>query len=216
MSGKALKNSSRYFGAGAPLLVALMIATSQILVRGAESSQIPDRKSGATKPSGGLTPEGLRSLLRKADLKFISYIFGQSKKITVVRGRTGQLRILMGDVSDELLSTKIRLVRFSPTERYNVNDAKVPVLESKEVQTKMRKLGIEEPVTVSPGFRREPDPQYPHLPKSITNVRMDEALDRVGETFGRVMIYGQFVSAGHLYFAVASVSLEYLRSLKNK
>jgi hypothetical protein len=144
----------------------------------------------------------LRALLESSDLAQVSYLFAKSKKVTISRGRSGQFRIFVGDVSDELLRTKINLVSFGPTERYNAIDAIIAITQTKEIQAKLRELGLEQPLTFCPGASQEPNRRVPHLPVSVKNVTMEEALDQVAETFDCVIIYAGWTVDGARLFNV--------------
>lgn len=116
-------------------------------------------------------------------------VLAKNKNVTVAERRPGLIGIWIGRVNNDLLSTRIHVVKLEPLERYNCLRALVAIIETKEVQTKMRELRMEIPPIVQSNPLVEPDPKLRHLPASITNVTMDEALDRVAEVFGGVVIY---------------------------
>ena len=112
-------------------------------------------------------------------------------------------------MSYELLSTKIHVLTFTPRQRYNVQDAIWAIEQTKEVEGKVRELKLEYSPTVFTGRVLEPAAGLPHLPMSLRNVTMDEALDRVAQTFGELIIYGECVSgSGRRLFNINS---EYVR-----
>jgi len=100
----------------------------------------------------------------------------------------------MRNVSYELLSTKIHMLTFTPRQRYNVQDAIWAIEQTKEVEGKVRELKLEYPPSFFSGRILEPAAGLPHLPMSLRNVTMDEALDRVAQTFGELIIYGECVN----------------------
>jgi hypothetical protein len=124
--------------------------------------------------------------------------------------------VLVGHVSSEILKTQIKLVTFTPNERYNAEDALIPILRAKEVQTTMHELGIEQPMTASPGIRQLPDPRLPHLPASMENVSMEQAFDRIAQTFGGIVIYGEWTIEGTRLFSASFVWMSYLEKLMPK
>lgn len=130
----------------------------------------------------------------KTGLAAIRDIFRKEKQVTVTESRSGISRISMGNVSYELLRTKIHVLTFTPRERYNVWDAISSIERSKEVQSKRRELKLEYPPTVVSERVLEPAAGLPHLPTSLRNVTMDEALDRVAQTFGELITYGECAS----------------------
>jgi len=183
-------------------LLAVMLVTGSQCLNGEESVKRRDDLRRFTERNEDKLLNHLRSVLKAADLTAVSYIFTKSKKVTVTRGGSGHIRILVGDVSDELLKTKISVVTFKPSERYNAQEAIIPIIRAKEVQAKLRKLGLEQPLTALSGFMQEPNPRFPHLPASMKNVTMEEALDRVAQTFSGLIIYGEWTADGTHLFSV--------------
>jgi len=145
----------------------------------------------------------------KTGLAAIQDIFKKEKQVTVTDGRFGISRISIGNVNYELLSTKIHVLTFTLRERYNVQDAVWAIERTKEVQGKMRELKVEHPPTVFSGRVLEPAAGLPHLPKSLENVTMDEALDRVAQTFGELITYGECVNGNGT--RLFSVEFEYIK-----
>jgi hypothetical protein len=129
----------------------------------------------------------------KAGLAAIRDIFAKSKDVTVAERQSGLIGIRIGDISNDLLGTRIHVLKFGPRQRYNYQDAIVAIISTKEVQTKMRELRME----VAPRFVHYPilypNPKLRHLPASMTDLTMDEALDRVAQAFGGLIIYEECV-----------------------
>lgn len=125
----------------------------------------------------------------KAGLATIRDVLATNKDVTVAERQPGLIGIRIGDVSNDLLGTRIHVLRFGPRQKYNYQDAIVAIISTREVQTKMRELGME----VSPRFVHYPivypDPKLRHLPASMTDLTMDQALDRVAQVFGGLVIY---------------------------
>jgi hypothetical protein len=130
----------------------------------------------------------------KTGLAAIQDIFRNEKQVTITEGRFGICRISMGSVSYELLRTKIRMLTLTSRQRYNIQDAIWAIEQTKEVEGKVRELKLEYPPTVFSGSVLEPAPDLPHLPVSLKDVTMDEALDRVAQTFGVLVKYGECAS----------------------
>jgi hypothetical protein len=146
--------------------------------------------------------ERLQQLLAAADLAKVSDLFAWSKNVQISHAPSGNVRILVGAVSEELLRTEIRRIALNPTERYNATDAIAAIEQVKEVRAKLETLGLELPVTAIPGARQEADRRAPHLPPTIKNVTLEEALDLVAETFDRIIIYAQCTENGIAYFDI--------------
>ena len=141
----------------------------------------------------------------KNGLAAIQDIFRREKQVSVTEGPSGIYRISIGNVNYELLKTKIQLLKFTPRERYNVRDAISAIERTKEVESKKRELKLENPPIVVAGRVLEPAAGLPHLPISLRDVTMDEALDRVAQTFGELIIYGECVSgSGRRLFNINS------------
>jgi hypothetical protein len=149
----------------------------------------------------------LRAVLKTVDWARVDDIFSRSKQVTVSRNRSGHIIILVGNVSEEVLKTKISVITFTPSERYNAREAIVPIIRAKEVQTKLSKLGLEEPMIAISGRVLEPDSRLPHLEASMRNVTMEDALDQVAQKFGGIIIYGQWSAEGARMFLVGFARL---------
>lgn len=188
---------------GGLYVLAMMLVADSQFVRGEEFLKQRDDLRRSTERNEDMLLEHLRSVLKNPGLASVCSIFTKSEEVTATRGRAGHIRILVGDVSDELLKTKINVVTFKPSERYNVREAIIPIVRTKEVQAKLRKLGVEQPLTALSGHVLEPEPHLPHLPAFMKTVTMDEALDRVAQTFGGLIIYGEWTDAdGTRFFSV--------------
>lgn len=129
----------------------------------------------------------------KGGLAAIREVLAKNKDVTVAERQPGLIGIRIGDVSNDLLRTRIHVLGFGPRQRYNYQDAIVAIISTREIQTKMRQLRME----VSPRFVHypilNPDPKLRHLPASMTDLTMDEALDRVAQAFGGVVIYEECI-----------------------
>lgn len=153
----------------------------------------------------------------RAGLDAVREIFTKCKEVTVAQGRDGTIGIRIGDVSGELLKTQIGLLTLKPRERYNPLQAIMAIGQTAEVQAKMRQLGVEEPVTVVQEHLQDLAPGLPHLSASVKNVTMDEALDRVAQTFGGLVIYGECTSAnGTRLFSVTFVPIADFKTLMQR
>lgn len=176
-------------------LASVLLITGSQLVCGRESLNRTDNPSHSSDGDGKRSLERLRAAIRSTDLSGVSYIFAKSKKIKVTRGSSGQSTIFVGDVSAELLRTRISAVTLQPIQRYNPREAIVAIMQTHEVQGKLRVLNVEQPLTALGGIMQEPIPRLPHLPASLKNVTMEEAMDRVARTFAGVIIYGEWRDA---------------------
>lgn len=145
----------------------------------------------------------------KTGLAAIQDVRRKNRQVTVTEGRSGMPRILIGKISYELLNTKIHLLSLKPTEQYNDSEAISAIEGTKEVQAKMRELSLSHSPTVVSDVTLEPTAGWPHLPASMKDVTMDEALDRVAQTFGGLVIYGECGSANGT--RLISIDFVYIR-----
>src|ERR1700730_11760139 len=90
-------------------VVAMALVVGSNFVNGEESLKQPGALGKSTERNEDKLLEHIRSALRTPGVSGVSSIFGKSKKVMVTRGRSGQIRIFVGDVSDELLETKINV-----------------------------------------------------------------------------------------------------------
>jgi hypothetical protein len=126
---------------------------------------------------------------RKPSVGVIRKALAHNRNVRVAQSRPGILGIWVGDVSNDLLSTRIHVLRLGDLERYNYTKAIAAIIDTKEVQTKMRQTGMDAVPNVAMYPIVSPDPKVPHLPASMTDLTVDEALDRIARTFGGLIIY---------------------------
>ncbi|HZW87311.1 MAG TPA: hypothetical protein VFF41_07635 [Gallionella sp.] len=124
-------------------------------------------------------------------LAAVQEMFEKDKSVKVTEGQPGIISIRIGNVPDAILRTKISLLALQPRDQYNDFLALRAIENTKEVQAAMRKRGVR---TVSPivinMIMVEPAEGAPHLPSSMTNVTVDQALDLVAKTFRGIVLYG--------------------------
>jgi hypothetical protein len=123
-------------------------------------------------------------------------IFANDKRAVVAQDSSGVIRINIGKVTDAILRTKIPLVTFEPREQYTAELAVNAITDTKEVTAAVRRLGFDEPVTFYSIGVQEPMKGFPHLPVSVKDATLDEALDLVAKTFGGVVIYRECMTSG--------------------
>jgi hypothetical protein len=128
---------------------------------------------------------------RREGLAAVRDIFRNDKRVRVLQDRSGMIRVTIGQPATALLQTRIGSVTFKSDEQYNGELAKYAVLKSKEVQAAMRQLGLEGAPAIFSGSITVPEAgrQFPHLPASIKNQTMDQALDTIAQTFKGIVIY---------------------------
>jgi hypothetical protein len=132
----------------------------------------------------------------KAGPAAIQEALAKNKNVEVGLRRPGIIGISFGNVSNDLLRTKIHTLRFGLPQRYNYQKAIAAIIDTEEVQRKMREVRIEAAPVLAIYPIVGADPKLPHLSASMTDLTMDEALDRVAKTFGGLVIYEECQGQG--------------------
>lgn len=127
----------------------------------------------------------------KTGLAAVQEIFQSDKNVTVTEEPSGIITIRIGDVPAAILQTKISLLSLEPIEQYNPTEVIRAIESSKDMEAAMRSLGVS-PVSIPfDGLFTPPGKGMPHLPPSVKNVAVGQALDSVAETFKGIVIYGE-------------------------
>ncbi len=118
-------------------------------------------------------------------------IFKNDNHVKVSQSGSGMIRVRIGHPAISLLQTRISSVSFKPEEQYNGELAIWAIMNSSDVAKAMRQLGWEQPETIFGGSINAPEEgtNLPHLPASLKNVTMDQALDVIAKTFGGIAVY---------------------------
>ena len=127
------------------------------------------------------------------NLEAVQEVFRNDKDAIVTEDRSGMIRITIGAVPAALLNTRIARLTFEPLARWNSMNAIEAIENASEVTAAMGRLNLEvarlgfiERLVTPPG-----DNRLPHLPPSLQNVTMDEALDAVASVFRQLVTYGE-------------------------
>lgn len=144
-----------------------------------------------------------------AGLEAVREIFRREQDAHVTEDRSGIIRIVIGALPTDLLSTKIARLTFSANARWNPILAITAIEGSTEVVAARRKLNL---LPSPPARLRVIDiilgptgNNYPHLPPSLENVTLDQALDAVATTFKQLVIFGACKEPG----GQGTISIEY-------
>jgi len=129
----------------------------------------------------------------KTGVAAVREVFRDDKDVTVTEGRTGIIRIRIGKAPDAFLQTKISLLTLKPMEQYNPTLAVSAIESTGEVEAAMRRLGVRPVQAIGTQLIAEPAKGLPHLPSSMKNVTVDQALDSIAKTFKDVVVYGACV-----------------------
>ncbi len=116
-----------------------------------------------------------------------------ARRDAVVEDQSGVIKITLGDVPTALLGTKIARLALDPVARWNPAPAIQAIENAAEVKDAMRRLTVKPPrfrvidwILTGPGNER-----FPHLPQTLEDVTMDQALDAVARSFKQLVIYGE-------------------------
>lgn len=126
----------------------------------------------------------------KIGVTAVREMFRNNKDVMVTEGRSEIIRIRIGKISAAILQTKISLLTLKPMGQYNPTLAISAIESTKDVEVAMRRLGLRLPPTFFVQLLAEPAKGLPHLPPSMRNVTVDQALDSVAKTFRGIVIYG--------------------------
>jgi hypothetical protein len=130
---------------------------------------------------------------RKTGVAAVQNLFDHNKNVKVSSSPTGIVRISVGNTSTDLLNTRISLLSFNSHEQYNPIAAIHAIERNESFKEAARKLGLEQPAATFSYNTVYPTPSTPHLPATLRNVTLDEALDAVAHTFKALVIYGECV-----------------------
>ena len=136
-------------------------------------------------------------LTNATDLAAVRSVFREEKGVLVSEDSSGTIRVRIGRVSDAILQTRISILKLTPIDQYNFLPAIGAIESAPEVQSARERLHIVLPMRVigsMPVMR--PAEGLPHLPPELSNVTMDQALDMVARTWGRIAFYGACAEPG--------------------
>ena len=120
----------------------------------------------------------------------IEHIFRKDSSVTLAEKKSGVFDIVIGKVPDELLRTRITKLTLTLASQYDPYTAIRAIETTPEFHSAVTKLKLERVTQVTNMPVRMPAPGLQHLPSSIENVTVDEALDSVAKTFQVVVLYG--------------------------
>ncbi len=122
-------------------------------------------------------------------LAAIESVFRGDNRV-LVKARAGMVDITVGDLPRGILETRIHFVRFERIEQYNPTMAINAIESTVEVKLAMRQGGYEFPVVISDMLVVTPEEGRPHLPRSLRELTVEQALDLIAKTFGGIPTYG--------------------------
>jgi hypothetical protein len=146
---------------------------------------------------------GIQSPLQhKTGLDAVREIFAKDKRTTVTIDAAGIPRIKFGRIPCALLQTQIHFLQFKPLDRYNFIEAEEAIENATEVKAAIRRLRLQQPLTVISENVQVPMQGVPRLPASIKDMTMDQALDLLAKTFASAVFYEEWMDSkgAHFFF----------------
>lgn len=126
----------------------------------------------------------------KRDLAAVREIFKNKKEVIVTEDLSRMIRISIGKPSSAILQTRIHSLTLTPDQQYNPGLAVIAFETAREVKSAERELGFAHPLTLLDMNVSEPEKGKPHLPTSVKDITLDQALDLIAKTFGGIVMYG--------------------------
>jgi len=117
-------------------------------------------------------------------------IYANDKLAVVTKRPSGIISIRIGEVPDAILHTKISSLILQPRDQFSGYFAVFAIEGAQDVQNATAAFGLHEVLPTFIDILTFPPSDRPHLPSSITNVTMDQALDLVASTFKGIVLYG--------------------------
>lgn len=110
---------------------------------------------------------------------------------------SGIVRISIGDVSKEFLSTRFHSVKFNQVAQFNPRDvgAVDAVEDAPDVKDAMARLKVTQVGVYIDHLVEPPLESLPHLPPTISDMTVNQAYDLIAKTFHGVVLYGECTNA---------------------
>lgn len=125
-----------------------------------------------------------------SDVAKVRESFMDNRNVTVNEEQPGIVAIRIGKVQAKILQIRLRSVKLEPLEQYNATEAIGAIENSKEFQDAARSLEIN-PVWSYSALATPPAEELPHLPATITDMTVNDALDLIAKTFKGIVLYGE-------------------------
>jgi hypothetical protein len=130
----------------------------------------------------------------KNGLEAVRDIFRNDKRVAVSEQPRGIIQISVGSIPTEVLQTKVRSLTFKADEQFTPALAVAALKNANEVEAVIRRVGLQEALSVDSIAVEHPRRGRPHLPAVMRNVTVDQALNAIAKTFGVVIVFAQCTS----------------------
>jgi hypothetical protein len=125
----------------------------------------------------------------KSGLAAVRDIFHHTKGVRIAEKPEWIIRIWLGKVPTEILRTKIHRLILARQAQYDPSFAIAAIESTKEMDAAMNSLRLSLSPNVG-GLVAPVEKGLPHLPGSVNDVTVDEALDMIAKTWGGPVVYG--------------------------
>jgi hypothetical protein len=125
----------------------------------------------------------------KNGLAAVRDIFNHVKGVRIAEKPEGIIRIWIGKVPTEILRTRIHRLTLDRQAQYDPSSAIAAIESTREMDAAMNSLRL----TLSPDVGGLVAPAWkglPHLPGSVNDMTVDQALDMIAKTWGGPVVYG--------------------------
>jgi hypothetical protein len=131
-----------------------------------------------------------KSATTKFGLPAVQEVFADDPRVEVREGADGIIDIVIGDVPKEFLQTRIHRIDLDSEARFNAILAVDAIMATKPVAAAQKKLNLLSPIVFEDTLLSWPLPGLPHLPRTVKNITLDQALDTVAKTFSGIVVFG--------------------------
>jgi hypothetical protein len=131
-------------------------------------------------------------------LAAVREIFRDDKNVTVTEEPMGVIRVSIGKVPTAILQTRLSSVNLDKDQQYDPRLAIGAIESTKEMEAAERSLGLAG-VSLLAGTAQLPLSGIPHLPKSLKNLTVDQALDVIAKTWQGPVVYGVCANQSNRY-----------------
>lgn len=122
-------------------------------------------------------------------------MFSKNKNVILSR-RSGSVFVMnAGSKAEKFLAANIAILKLTEIQQYNAPELIGAALQAKQIKDAAATAGFEI-VPISGGPLVAPEERFPHFPKVIRNITLDQLLDSVAKTFRGVVICGDCEAGG--------------------
>jgi hypothetical protein len=131
---------------------------------------------------------------KKRGIAAIRDVFSGDQEVVVSEDTSGVIMVRIGNVSTQLLNTKVHLLKFSQLAQYNPiapGGAIDTVERAPEVMAAMTNLKLQQLNDPMDEIEQKPLDTAPHLAPFMKDVTVEQAFDAIATTFGGMITYGE-------------------------